>query len=97
MDARAVQRACQLHDPGLWDYDSDQLAEEVRPQVHDSESVLADVEFYLSSEVPRQLDLSAEQRADLLAFLEGLTSPVALEVLEERREEVPSGLSLVEP
>lgn len=82
---------------GLWGYDSDQLAEEVRPQVHDSESVLAEVELYLSPEVPRQLDLSAEQQADLLAFLEGLTSPVAVEVLGQRREEVPSGLSLVEP
>ncbi len=83
----------------LWDYDAGQLDPEFRDQVHNSETVLAEVERYVGEEVPTHLDLGEDEIADLVAFLYALESPTAAALAdgEGLPLAVPSGLSLVEP
>jgi cytochrome c peroxidase len=82
---------------GLWDYDLEQLEEAMRNQVHRRVETLEDVEASMSEDVPRQLDLDERDIADLIAFLEALTSPSAESLALQTPTSVLSGLPIPEP
>jgi cytochrome c peroxidase len=95
-----LQAAVRHHlDPrsALRDYDASLLAPEVQSQVHHAPDIIEAVEANLDPEIADTLPLSDEEIADLLAFLEALSSP-DLDTLEALiPEQVPSGLALVDP
>ena len=81
---------------GLWAYDSSQLEESIQLQVHQREETLEDVEANISETVPKTLDLDEKDIADLIAFLEALTSPRVAELVNEVPNSVLSGLPIPE-
>jgi len=82
---------------GLWNYDSEQLEESIRLQVHRRAETLEDVANSISEQVPRSLDLDSGDIADLIAFLEALTSPVAESLAESIPDRVHSSLPIPKP
>jgi len=81
---------------GLSDYDPEQLEPEFKGQVHRRPDIIADVELTMPDEIRQGLSLDDGQAADLVAFLDALTSPPA-DLTGVIPEQVPSGLPLVAP
>lgn len=76
----------------LYNFDPSHLEPRFQEQVHRRPENLARVEATLSSHVQEPLELSDGDVADLVAFLNALTSPRAQDLMHLNLEEVPSGL-----
>jgi len=81
----------------LWDYDSTQLAFEMQEQVHNSVDILEDAERTLDPALEIRVSLTDRDIADIVAFLEALSSPRLDDLVFLILERVPSGLPLVDP
>jgi len=81
----------------LWAYDSTQLAYEMQEQVHHSLDVLEEVERGLDTGVETSVTLSDHEVADVVSFLEALSSPRIDELVFLIPDRVPSGLPLLDP
>jgi len=81
----------------LHGFDSTQLDEEFRGQVHDNPDVLAQVEETIDSGLLIAEDLTEEEIAELVDFLESLSSPWLDELSQLAPDSVPSGLPLAPP
>lgn len=76
----------------LQSYDPVQLAVDLRDTCQDQPEVLAMILASESDSASRQVQLSAEEMQDLLAFLNALTAPGALDLSNTIPDSVPSGL-----
>jgi cytochrome c peroxidase len=76
----------------LQDYDPDQLAVALRDTCQDQPEVLSAILASESDSASEQVQLSAEEMQDLLAFLNALTAPSALDLAGTIPDSVPSGL-----
>ncbi|MGB0386949.1 MAG: cytochrome-c peroxidase [Ardenticatenaceae bacterium] len=80
----------------LYNYDPTQLDPNLQAAYHDAEKVAPQILQTLDPLVATPLDLSDEEVQQLLAFLEGLTSPSAMDLAHTIPSSVPSGLPLDE-
>ncbi|MGB5061720.1 MAG: FG-GAP-like repeat-containing protein [Candidatus Promineifilaceae bacterium] len=78
----------------LQDYDPMQLAAALQDTCQDQPEVLAAILATESDSASDQIQLSAAEMQDLLAFLAALTSPSALDLADTIPASVPSGLSV---
>ncbi|MCB9421062.1 MAG: VCBS repeat-containing protein [Ardenticatenaceae bacterium] len=78
----------------LEDYNPEQLAVALRDTCQDQPETLAAVLATESDSASEQVMLSAQEMQDLLAFLNALTSPSALNLADTIPASVPSGLSV---
>ncbi|HWP36435.1 MAG TPA: cytochrome c peroxidase [Gemmatimonadales bacterium] len=75
-------------------YDVTQIAPELRAMYHGEESVITDVLTTLDHQLRTSLNLSEEDRSNLVAFLKSLTDPGARDLSALVPPRVPSGLPL---
>jgi cytochrome c peroxidase len=73
-------------------YDASQLAPELRGQVHGDAATIDAVLATLDFRMRQRLNLTAEQKSDLLAFLKALTDAAARDLSGVAPATVPSGL-----
>jgi cytochrome c peroxidase len=76
----------------LRSYDSTQLSDVMRDTVQNDAATIDAILANLDPLVATPLQLTDEQVSDLLAFLEALTDPAALDLSADVPESVPSGL-----
>jgi len=82
---------------GLWTYDGSQLRWEFRAQVHRKEENIRRVEATISPLLTDPIDFTEGELDDLIAFLESLTDPAALDLEGFSPDALPSGLPMVTP
>ena len=78
----------------LRNYDPDSLPEQFRETVHLEEELVAEMLQTLDVLVAEPRELSDEEFSQLMAFLDALTSPSALDLSHLVPESVPSGLPI---
>ncbi|CAN0509948.1 unnamed protein product, partial [Laminaria digitata] len=82
---------------GLWLYDSSIMRPEFSRLVHHGADRLSQVAETLVPWLSLGIELTDDEIADLVAFLESLTSPSALDLSHVIPESVPSGLEIPIP
>lgn len=97
VDLEAAIRQHLDAEASLYGFDPFVLEPEVRNQVHRDTTVLGQVMDTLDPEVREPTPLSGSEIADLVAFLEALSSPYLGTLTDLIPAEVPSGLELVDP
>jgi cytochrome c peroxidase len=80
----------------LREYDPGQLAPELRSAVHADSATLDLLLATLDARVTEPIELSADEFSDLMAFLDALTDPAALDLSQDIPPSVPSGLAVEE-
>ncbi len=78
----------------LHGYQGSHLPEPLRDGLQNDPEILEAILEWLSPEVVPGIDLTDEQIADLIAFLEALTSPLARDLTHLIPDAVPSGLQV---
>ena len=80
----------------LREYDSGQLAADLQDTVHNNFATMGKIVDTLSPLVNDRRDMSDAQVADVIAFLNSLTDPSALDMSNETPATVPSGLPVAD-
>ena len=79
---------------GLWGYDTSQLRPEFHAELHTSAQSFEAIERTLTPLLSQPLGLGPAEVADLVAFLNALTSPSAKDLTHLIPDQVPSGLPI---